>query len=194
MAGYRCYFFGANGTTLVAEDLECISDADALVQARRKFEELPMFASFEVWLGDHRIHREARGSASSSARGGMPRERALHSVLIVEDDPTFARTVETHLMRAGFDVEVASDTMDALNKVEARRYDMFIVDLAMPSGKPSGLSFARMVRYQRPTSNMVFITGYPELAGVATQLPGKVFTKPVELDAVASEVRAQLAN
>ena len=118
----------------------------------------------------------------------------MQSVMVVEDDPTFARTVEAHLMRAGFEVEVARDTIVALNMLEARSFDMFVVDLAMPSGKPSGLSFARMVRYQRPSSHIIFITGYPELADVIAQLPGKVFTKPVDLDAVAVEIRSQLAG
>jgi hypothetical protein len=60
MARYRCYYLGANSKTLVADDIEALSDKDALVLARRRFEELPMFPSFELWLGDHRIHKEAR--------------------------------------------------------------------------------------------------------------------------------------
>jgi hypothetical protein len=60
MARYRCYYLGANSKTLVADDLEALSDKDALVLARRRFEELPMFPGFELWLGDHRIHKEAR--------------------------------------------------------------------------------------------------------------------------------------
>jgi hypothetical protein len=60
MARYRCYYLGANSKTLVADDIEALSDKDALVLARRRFEELPMFPSFELWLGDRRIHKEAR--------------------------------------------------------------------------------------------------------------------------------------
>jgi DNA-binding NtrC family response regulator len=117
----------------------------------------------------------------------------VQSVMVVEDDPAFARAVEAYLTRAGFEVEVARDTFAALDRVETRNFDMLVVDLARPSGKPSGLSFARMVRYRQPRSHIVFITGYPELAQVVDQLPGKVFTKPVDLEAVASEIRSQLA-
>ncbi len=60
MARYRCCYLGANSKILVADDIEARSDTDALTQARRKFEELPMFPGFELWLGDHRIHKEAR--------------------------------------------------------------------------------------------------------------------------------------
>lgn len=116
----------------------------------------------------------------------------MHSVLVVEDDPTFAGAIAAYLTLAGFDVDVATDTFAALNMVEARNYDMLILDLVMPSGKPSGLSLARMVGYRRPRSRIIFITGYAELADVAAQLPGKLFTKPVDLDAVVSEIRSQL--
>jgi CheY-like chemotaxis protein len=194
MARYRCCYLGANDQTLVADDIEALSDSDALAQARQRFEKLPMFPGFELWLGERRILQEARRAAGGPAGDAAPGERAMQSVLVVEDDPTFARTVEAHLMRAGFDVEVARDTIVALNLVEARRFDMFVVDLAMPSGKPSGLSFARMVRYQRPSAHIIFITGYPELADIIAQLPGKVFTKPIDLDTVTSEIRAQLAG
>jgi two-component system, response regulator RegA len=118
----------------------------------------------------------------------------MQSVMIVEDDPAFARTVEAYLVRAGFAVEVAGDTMMALDRIGARSFDMFVVDVAMPPGKPSGLSFARMVRYQQPGAHIIFITGYAELADVIAQLPGTVFTKPLGLDAVASEIRSQLAS
>jgi ActR/RegA family two-component response regulator len=50
-----------------------------------------------------------------------------------------------------------------------------------------------MLRYRQPRARIIFVTGYPDLAAVAAELPGKVFTKPVDLDAVASEIRSQLA-
>jgi ActR/RegA family two-component response regulator len=115
-----------------------------------------------------------------------------HSVIVVEDDPAFAEAVRTHLKCAGFDVETAADTIVALEMVDARRFDMHLVDLAMPRGKPSGLSFARMVRYLQPAARMMFISGYPELAEAARQLDCKVFTKPANLDAVTAEILSEL--
>lgn len=118
----------------------------------------------------------------------------MQSVMVLEDDPAFAETIEACLTRAGFEVEIAPDTFAALTMVEARSFDMHLVDLAMPPGKASGLSFARMLRYRQPRSRIIFLTGYSDLAAVAAELPGKVFTKPVDLDAVASEIRSQLAG
>src|SRR5258707_14536229 len=58
-----CYL-GANSKILVADDIEARSDADALTPARRKFEELPTFPGFELWLGAQRIPKEARTQAA----------------------------------------------------------------------------------------------------------------------------------
>ena len=119
---------------------------------------------------------------------------ATNTVLIVEDDPTFARAIETHLTRAGFDVETAADTRVALEKADARRFDMLVVDLAMPPGMPGGLTFARMVRSRQPRTHVIFLTGYADLADAVPRFSGKVFIKPVVLDEIVSEIRAQLAR
>ncbi len=113
-------------------------------------------------------------------------------MLIVEDDPEFAQTIKAYLARAGFAAEVAGGTMDALTKAGARAFDILLVDVAMPKGTPSGLAFARMVRYRQAGSRIIFLTAYPELADAAAQLPGKVFVKPVDLDEIVAEIRAQL--
>lgn len=116
----------------------------------------------------------------------------MQSVLVVEDDPAFAAAIEAELKHASFDVEIAADTFIALNTVERRRFDMFLVDLGMPSRTPSGLSFARMMRYRYPRARVIFVTGYSEMADSLPEHSGKVFIKPVELDALVAEIRTQL--
>jgi DNA-binding response OmpR family regulator len=69
-------------------------------------------------------------------------------ILVVEDDPAFAQATQSYLMHAGFDVEIAKDTVAALDRVDPCDFDLFVVDVAMPAGKPNGLSFARMVRHR----------------------------------------------
>ena len=71
-------------------------------------------------------------------------------VMVVDDDPIFAGTIEAHLKRAGFEVETAADSFAALDKLDARSFDVLLVDVNMPPGKPNGLSFARMARYRHP--------------------------------------------
>jgi DNA-binding response OmpR family regulator len=133
----------------------------------------------------------ARSTLAKRAYG--KRILQMKGVMVVEDDAVFAAAVEDRLKQAGFDVEVAADTMIALSKIEQRHFDFVLVDVGMPQGKPSGLAFARMVRYRHPKAPIIFISGYPEVVEMVTQLPAKVFVKPVDLDEVVAEIEAQLA-
>jgi chemotaxis protein histidine kinase CheA len=55
-----------------------------------------------------------------------------HSILVVEDSLT-AREMERSILEAsGYQVDVASDGADALEKATRRRYDLFVVDIQMP--------------------------------------------------------------
>ncbi len=136
-----------------------------------------------------------RSRAERLAATGHPGAETVGArrVMIVEDDLAFARAAEAHLTRAGFVVDIGTDAFDALNKVEAQRFDLLILDIAMPAGKPSGLSLARMIRHRKPDARIIFVTGYRDLANFAAQLPGKVFVKPIDLEALVLEMRSALS-
>jgi chemotaxis protein histidine kinase CheA len=53
-------------------------------------------------------------------------------ILLVDDSISIRKFVGKLLERSGFQVTVAVDGLDALNKVEQETYDFFIVDLEMP--------------------------------------------------------------
>lgn len=57
---------------------------------------------------------------------------ARKRVLVVDDDPDFAAVVETNLERAGFEVEVAYDGNEGLQKVKASPPDAIVLDVMMP--------------------------------------------------------------
>jgi hypothetical protein len=63
MRRYRCYFLGPNNNRLVVEEIEAMSDQDALERARDRFVLLVPFPAFELWRDDHRLHREERNAA-----------------------------------------------------------------------------------------------------------------------------------
>ena len=53
-------------------------------------------------------------------------------VLVVDDEPAVTRLVQQRLEAEGYDVEVAPNGADALEKLAARDYDVLITDLCMP--------------------------------------------------------------
>ncbi len=53
-------------------------------------------------------------------------------VLVVDDEPDFAAIVQTNLEKEGFEVEVAYNGVEGLEKVHADPPDAIILDIMMP--------------------------------------------------------------
>ena len=54
------------------------------------------------------------------------------TILVVDDDPDIARFVEVNLRSAGYDVAVAGDGEEALEKAAELRPDLVLLDVMMP--------------------------------------------------------------
>jgi two-component system, OmpR family, alkaline phosphatase synthesis response regulator PhoP len=65
-------------------------------------------------------------------------------ILVVDDEPDIREFLSTCLEDAGFQVEVAFDGVDALDKVEKSIPDLITLDMVMP--RKSGLAFMRQLR------------------------------------------------
>jgi two-component system KDP operon response regulator KdpE len=65
-------------------------------------------------------------------------------VLVVDDEPNVREAVRRGLELLGFEIETAIDGADGVDKVEASRPDVVLLDLAMP--RMSGLSALRHIR------------------------------------------------
>ncbi|MFH1154950.1 MAG: response regulator [Pseudomonadota bacterium] len=53
-------------------------------------------------------------------------------ILVVDDEPDFASIVQANLRKEGFDVEVAYDGVEALEKVKKNPPDAIVLDVMMP--------------------------------------------------------------
>jgi two-component system catabolic regulation response regulator CreB len=71
------------------------------------------------------------------------------SLLLLEDDPAIARTVIYALERDGFTVLHCLLLGDARRALQARTFDLLMLDVGLPDG--SGLDLCREVRAQHPT-------------------------------------------
>jgi diguanylate cyclase (GGDEF)-like protein len=77
------------------------------------------------------------------------------SVLVVDDDPDVARFVEVNLRSAGYDVAVASNGEEALEKAVELRPDLILLDVMMP--KLDGFEVAQRIRRDTRTSSCSII-------------------------------------
>src|SRR2546428_13433843 len=69
-------------------------------------------------------------------------------VLVVEDDPRLASTLDRVLAAEGHDVEVAVDGNDALHRARERPFDLVVLDIMLPG--LDGISVCRRLRSTRP--------------------------------------------
>jgi two-component system alkaline phosphatase synthesis response regulator PhoP len=53
-------------------------------------------------------------------------------ILVVDDEPDFASIVQANLEKEGFEVEVAYDGVEGLEKVKANPPDAIVLDVMMP--------------------------------------------------------------
>jgi len=68
-------------------------------------------------------------------------------VLVVDDDPLVVKILRGPLLKAGYDVDVASQGLEALEKVKERRPDLIILDILMPL--LDGFKVARFLKFDK---------------------------------------------
>ncbi len=83
-------------------------------------------------------------------------EAARCRVLLVEDDETVAEVIVGLLQAQGHQVQHVAHALDALVAASASDFDLFLLDLDLPS--MSGLDLARQLRQQGLTAPLVAVT------------------------------------
>ena len=106
------------------------------------------------------------------------------SVLVLEDDELSRDIAQCILRGGGFDVICAREFFEAIHHVECgAKIDVAFVDVKMPSGTPSGISFVRMARRSRPALKVVFTSGSTTVQDFMRFDQGEVFLgKPFRPD------------
>jgi CheY-like chemotaxis protein len=115
-------------------------------------------------------------------------------VLLVENDPSAARTLKKLLRHAGYSCLVASDAYQGLAFARARKPHLIVTDYQMPG--MDGLAFLQELRRDPVLQHVpaVMITGQatPALARNTRKLSVPLLAKPVDRDALLAEIRARI--
>ena len=77
------------------------------------------------------------------------------TILVVDDDPDIARFVEVNLRSAGYEVAVAADGEEALERAAEMRPDLVLLDVMMP--RIDGFEVAQRLRRNPQTANTSII-------------------------------------
>jgi len=111
-------------------------------------------------------------------------------ILVVEDDAALARSMQRILSSAGFEVTLAHDGDEALQKLSAGAFEVILTDIELP--KTSGVDLLRIIRAYDLDVPVILMTGSPRLetATEAVQLGAlQYLVKPVENVTIVDAVR-----
>ncbi|HEX6852162.1 MAG TPA: ATP-binding protein [Candidatus Polarisedimenticolaceae bacterium] len=147
--------------------------------------------TFRVSIPRHE-HAEATAPPAppSAPRGGS------ETLLLVEDEPSVRAMIVDVLSPLGYRVLQASNGVEALDLAQAHEgaIDLVVTDLVMPGGV-TGLELGRRLAASRPTTRIVYTSGYSAEVGegLAELVEGVNFlTKPYSPQRLARLVRERL--
>lgn len=87
---------------------------------------------------------------------------ARPSLLIVEDDPTFSRTLRKSFERRDYEVSVCAGVAEMRDLLQAETPDFAVVDLKLTDG--SGLECVKALHGHDADMKIVVLTGYASIA------------------------------
>ena len=114
------------------------------------------------------------------------------TILVVEDESSFVEALTIGLTREGFDVVVAVDGAEALEKFEEVRPDLVLLDVMLP--RISGIDVCRELRKKTQTPIIMVTAKSEEIDTVVGLEVGAddYVTKPYRLRELTARIRAVL--
>jgi len=80
-------------------------------------------------------------------------------ILVVDDEASMCLYISMVLSRDGYEVEIAYDAAEALQKIGSRKFDAVLTDLVMDP--TDGADLAKMIKQRCPRQPVVMVTGFP---------------------------------
>jgi two-component system response regulator HydG len=122
----------------------------------------------------------------------MPKKVRL---LIVDDDIGMTETLSDILEDSGYDVEVANEGFQAIERVKARAFDVILMDIKMPG--INGVKTYKKIKKIRPEAAVMMMTAYSDGEPVAEALKEGaygVMYKPIDIAKIADFIERMRKN
>ncbi len=115
--------------------------------------------------------------------------RVARRVLIVEDAAVLRKHLARLFAREGYTVTTAASCAEALAQLHRTRFDVLLLDLALPDG--DGLDLLAGLRERQPRQTLLMTASCtPEKERRAGQLNVSVLRKPLDLVFLIAAVRS----
>jgi DNA-binding NtrC family response regulator len=128
----------------------------------------------------------------STSKGG--RNKTVR-ILVVDDEPDFARMVGRALVQDGYRVDEAVTARKAIELQHEHAYDLAVVDLKMP--EMTGLELLQYFKVRDKKMSVMIMTAYGSLqVGIDLLRKGACdyLSKPFKLDLLRSKVHDAIAR
>ena len=105
------------------------------------------------------------------------------TILVVDDDPSLRITTSFILKHKGFEVQTASNAIEAIHLLKGEPFDVVLMDIRMP--EINGVEAFEEINKIRPDSAVVLMTAYTvdNLVKKALKSGAKeVLRKPLDID------------
>ncbi len=137
----------------------------------------------------------ASEASPALAPGRPPARGGRETILVVEDDVAVCMVTRRILERAGYRVLVATNGVEALEVADrlGASIDLVVSDVTMPG--MGGIELGVELRRQRPTTRLLYLSGYPRVATVkpgSVELGAEFLGKPFTSSALLESVRRAL--
>ena len=116
-------------------------------------------------------------------------------VLIVEDDPKISRFLELELEHEGYDTDVAADGREGLGNVNAKKYDVMLLDLMLP--ELSGIEVCRRMRNAENHTPVIMLTAKDDVSDKVMGLDSGAddyVTKPFAIEELLARIRVAVSR
>lgn len=112
-------------------------------------------------------------------------------ILIIEDEPTLAASIEQYLKQEGYICELATTFQAALDKSVLYDYDCILVDIMLPGG--NGLDIIRILKKEHSKAGIIIISAKDSLDDKITGLEigsDDYLAKPFHLSELNARIKA----
>jgi DNA-binding response OmpR family regulator len=122
--------------------------------------------------------------------------RAVHRVLLVDDDGAVRAMMKQGLERKGFEVVAAGSVTEALKRIATESFDVLITDLHMPE-PGDGFTVVTAMRHSQPDALTMLVSGYPDVQSAMAAIlleADEIVVKPFEIGKLTELVQEKVIN